>query len=78
MLYPQISTEPAVFSTSPQSTQMVVDFPAPLGPRSAKKSPCSTDKEIHFRATTQLEYVLVRFWMVNAVFLFIEMEKNMY
>jgi len=34
-----------------QSILMVVDFPAPLGPRKAKISPCPTEKSTPLTAT---------------------------
>ena len=45
---------------------IVVDLPAPLGPRSAKKSPFSTDKSIPFKAVTSLLYVFLRFLISRA------------
>ena len=43
---PKTSAEPDVGSIKPVIIRIVVDFPAPLGPRKPNTSPLPTDKEI--------------------------------
>ncbi len=43
---PQTSAVPDVGSMNPASIRMVVDFPAPLGPRKPRTSPLAIDMEI--------------------------------
>src|SRR5580704_2244538 len=44
---------PEVGVSNPQSTRMVVDFPAPLGPRKPKISPLDTSRETWSTATKE-------------------------
>jgi hypothetical protein len=48
---PATLAEPAVGRARVHNTLMVVDFPAPLGPRKAKISPWATSKLTAFTAT---------------------------
>ena len=45
MEMPQMLTSPLVGGRKPVTTRMVVDFPAPLGPRNPRTSPLFTVKE---------------------------------
>ncbi len=45
-------TSPELALTRELTMPIRVDFPAPLGPSSAKKSPSSTSSEMPFRAST--------------------------
>ena len=45
-----MDTSPAFFVTKDEIIPIAVDFPAPFGPKSAKKSPFSTDRLISFNA----------------------------
>src|SRR3989344_1279028 len=45
---------------------MMVVFPAPLGPRSAKKSPAGTVSETPFRASVPLAYLFMRSFTTSA------------
>ena len=47
---PHMDTSPAFFVTRDEIIPIAVDFPAPFGPKSAKKSPFSTDRLISFNA----------------------------
>src|SRR5688572_33309008 len=58
--YPNTLTDPAVLLTSEVTTPISVVLPAPLGPRRAKKSPCSTSRSTPRRACTPFLYVLTR------------------
>ena len=49
--YPATWPLPALGEMMPQSMRMVVDLPAPLGPRNPKISPVRTEKEIRSTAT---------------------------
>jgi hypothetical protein len=44
MSWPQMRAVPAVGSMKPASMRMVVDLPAPLGPRKPTTSPLATEK----------------------------------
>src|ERR1700683_4038458 len=44
---------PEVGVSNPQSTRIVVDFPAPLGPRKPKISPLDTSRETWSTATNE-------------------------
>ena len=46
MLKPPTMPSPEVGRRMPQSIRMVVDFPAPFGPRKPKISPLATSNEI--------------------------------
>jgi hypothetical protein len=50
MLKPAMETSPADGGINPVSIRIVVDLPAPFGPRNPKTSPFSTVKEIPFTA----------------------------
>ena len=51
MSYPAILTVPEVLLTREQRMPMVVDFPAPFGPRRPKNSPVSTVRLMPLRAS---------------------------
>src|SRR5450759_3075338 len=53
MSSPATVPEPAVGARIPQSMRMVVDLPAPLGPRNPKISPLLTSKDTRFTATKE-------------------------
>src|SRR5881275_2403738 len=59
MSKPATSAVPDVGSTSVQSILMVVDLPAPLGPRKPKTSPAATSKSTPSTATRS-SYLFVR------------------
>ena len=48
---PPTSTDPPDGSMSPVRASIMVDFPAPLAPTRAQASPCSSRKEMPFRAS---------------------------
>jgi hypothetical protein len=54
----KISTFPEVFFTRSVRIQIIVDFPAPLTPRSAKKSHSLREKLISLRASKCLYFLL--------------------
>ena len=56
----KILTFPALLVTSEAMMPIVDDFPAPLGPSNAKKSPSLTERFIPFKATTPESYVFFR------------------
>src|ERR1700737_5018000 len=60
MSCPKTLACPLLLLTSDVTMPISVVLPAPLGPRSAKKSPCSTSRSTPFRAWTPFLYVLVR------------------
>src|SRR5450432_4098698 len=49
---PPTTARPEVGAISPHSTRMVVDLPAPLGPKKPKISPCRTSR---FRSATAVK-----------------------
>ena len=51
MSCPQISAVPSVGGRNPVIILMVVDFPAPFGPRKPSTSPFATVKEMPFTAS---------------------------
>src|SRR5579863_7601903 len=57
---------PALLLTREVTIPIKVVLPAPLGPSSAKKSPCSTSRSTPRSACTPFLYVLVRAWVDNA------------
>src|SRR6266481_16431 len=48
---PPTVARPEVGASSPHRMRIVVDFPAPLGPRKPKTSPCATSSETLSTAT---------------------------
>src|SRR5258707_15491362 len=48
---PPTVARPEVGASNPHRMRMVVDFPAPLGPRKPKTSPCATSSETLSTAT---------------------------
>ena len=48
---PKTKIFPLVFFVSDEIILIIVDFPAPLGPKRAKKSPSATSKVIPFKAS---------------------------
>src|SRR5579864_6755319 len=56
---------PALGGSSPHKIRMVVDFPAPFGPRNPKISPGATSSEILSTATKSPNF-FVRFWIRTA------------
>ena len=60
-------TDPDVLLTRPQIIPMAVDFPAPFGPSSAKKSPWRTFKLTLFNAVSLLGYIFVKSFITSAV-----------
>src|SRR3954453_10399499 len=69
MSYPATVAAPDVGSTSVHSILMVVDLPAPLGPRKPKTSPEATSKSTPSTATRS-SYVFVRALRTTAGFTF--------
>src|ERR1041384_4138841 len=55
---PATEIAPAVGERSVVSIFIVVDFPAPLGPRNANRSPFSTEKEISSTAVNSPNFLL--------------------
>ena len=49
--FPKTSTSPESYPRREQTIEIVVDFPAPLGPRKAKNDPSGTSKDIPFTAS---------------------------
>ena len=60
MLNPPMTTSPAVGGMKPVIIRIVVDFPAPFGPRNPSTSPRSTPNETSFTASF-VPKALVRF-----------------
>src|SRR5688572_20315429 len=61
MSYGPTFTEPSVGGIKPVIMRMLVDFPAPLGPRKPRTSPFATVNETPFTATFGPKSFL-RFW----------------
>src|ERR1043166_6760961 len=61
MSQPPTVTVPSEGGMKPVIMRMVVDLPAPLGPRKPRTSPRATVKEILLTANFELK-ALVRFW----------------
>src|SRR3989344_501097 len=66
MSCPNTATLPLVLLTKLVTIPIIVVFPAPFGPRSAKKSPAGTERETPFKASVPVAYVLNRSFIASA------------